>query len=318
MKRIGIIGAGHFGMALGYILSKNGHEPVFFIHHGKEDVIKNRWHKISLGQRASFTATANHLSTVHGLIVATPAQNVRHALSVVADFKTYPPLLITSKGIERGTHYLMSQVVDDVLPTAHYAILSGPSLADEMMADCPTAAVLASPWPPIDAFWLSVLGHDTFRLYISNDPIGVQMAGALKNVIAIACGVIDGLGLGHNARAAFITRGLREIIRLSLPLGAQSDTFLGLAGIGDLLLTSTTPKSRNYSYGFSLCKTSLVTDTPLVEGLWTAEAACDLADHYKIHAPIFHVVHALCRGHITPREAVDLMLRRPMGSEENL
>ena len=254
-------------------------------------------------------------------VVAVPSEHVR---STVLHLRTVlrpgAPILSVVKGIEEGTHLRMSEVIAEELPDRPIAVLSGPNLAREIAAGKPAGSVIASPDAELAAELAAVLSSDRFRVYTNPDVIGVELGGALKNVIAIAAGVVEGTGLGHNALAALITRGLAEISRLAVAAGGRRDTLAGLSGLGDLVLTCTGALSRNRHVGIELARGRTLDEVlagmkTVAEGVRTTDAALALGKRHGVELPITAQVAELLAGRKDARTALyDLMLR-PQRSE---
>ena len=211
---------------------------------------------------------------------------------------------------------MMSQIGEQILPESPYAVLSGPSFAAEVARDLPTAVTIASTDAQLAASFMAALGSSRFRPYLSKDPLGVEIGGAVKNVVAIACGIVVGRGLGDNARAALITRGLAEIVRLGVSQGAQAETFRGMSGLGDLVLSCTATQSRNHVLGLELGRghsvgTVTAGRRAVIEGVATAAAVTELAKKHGIEMPICAAVDAVLHHGASIDETVDQLLRRP-------
>lgn len=243
---------------------------------------------------------------------------VQHMRAVVARLRPTGPLVICAKGIERGTGLLPQEVVAAIHPGAETAILTGPNFAHEVASGLPAAAVVAAYTAPLRAHLVALLGSAAFRLYGNDDPVGAQLGGAAKNVIAIAAGAVIGAGLGENARAVLITRGLAELARLVTALGGRADTVSGLSGLGDLLLTCTGPSSRNYRCGLALGQGEHLTailsrGSGLIEGVATAPALLTRAQ--GVDLPICAAVAALLDGATTLHQAIAALMSRPTRDE---
>jgi glycerol-3-phosphate dehydrogenase (NAD(P)+) len=276
---------------------------------------------------ASLAATGSLEEAVQGadlLVFAVPSHAGRTILERLAGLVADTlPIISATKGIEEQTLRLMSEVMVDTLGPAgrgRVAVLSGPSFASEVATGHPTAVVLASHDPDSSRRLQSLLMTPQFRVYTGSDVIGVQLGGALKNVVAIAAGVVDGLNLGHNARAALITRGLAEMIRLGSAMGADPRTFYGLAGMGDLVLTCTGPLSRNHAVGVRLGAGEPLTNIlrgahTVAEGVHTSRAALGLANRFGIEMPIVREVCAVLFDNKSPRQGVADLMERAAKSE---
>jgi glycerol-3-phosphate dehydrogenase (NAD(P)+) len=226
--------------------------------------------------------------------------------------------VVCAKGIERGTGLFMSDIVADTLRGAMPAVLSGPSFADDVARGLPTAVVLAAPVEPIAEVLAAALSSATFRVYHSVDMRGVEIGGAAKNVLAIACGAVIGRGLGESARAALVARGFAELMRFARAYGAEPQTLMGLSGLGDLVLTASSLKSRNYAFGEALGRGLGVAEASggkLAEGALTAAALVDLADARGIDMPIARQVAALVAGEVSLDAAITALMSRPARTE---
>lgn len=290
---IGIIGQGAWGSALGEALKRNGYDPSFF------DRVINE----------------NDLSKCDGFVLAVPAQATRDVLLKTKHILEKKPLLITAKGIEKSTGLFQSQVIENVLSNPVWSILSGPTFASEVVQNLPCAAVLSSMKEKTSHFWLPLFSHSTFRLYLQDDYLGVQMGGAIKNVIAIASGILTGLDAGENARAALLTRALAEMMRFGVAHGAKAATFMGLSGIGDLMLTATSAQSRNFSLGLALAQGRVDVSKGVKEGALTASILIEKACEKNIHMPICQTVHDIIVRNISPKTALEALMLRPSTSE---
>ena len=295
----GILGGGRWGTALGLHLSRLGHrvliydineEAVRSINEGKHPYIPD----IELPGGIRATTELTEMEDFKTLICALPVQKVREVFSRL---KVMGRVINASKGIEIGTFRRVSEIVEELHPGVRVFALSGPSFAEEVSRGLPTAVVLAHRDREEEARELQrALISENFRVYLSRDLVGVELGGAFKNVIAIACGISDGLGFGHNARAALITRGLAEMTRIGVRLGARRETFFGLSGAGDLILTATSDLSRNRTFGLLLGKglspeEALERIGQVVEGVKTVEALKELVERENIYAPITEAVY---------------------------
>lgn len=300
MAQIGIMGAGAWGTALAH-------------------VARSRGHGVSVWSRQQ-RALAD-IESADALILAVPAQAARDALLAVKPVtRKNQPLIVAAKGIEQGTGLFMNEVVAEVMPQVCAMVLSGPSFAADVMKGLPTAVVLAGPTVQDASDWAATLSLPQFRIYASADVRGVEIGGALKNVLAIACGIADGRGLGDSARAALTTRGFAELSRFGRRMGAQSETLMGLSGLGDLLLTCASRKSRNYSFGLAIGEGQSVTEAlarsaGVVEGAFTVKIAYALAHLHHVDMPIVDAVHSIVDGRAAPEEEIARLLARPLGHE---
>ncbi len=265
------------------------------------------------------TVTADMAHALHGAAVALLAVPVQRLRAVAGRLQHHAgPVVVCAKGVEIGTLLLPSEIISEQLPACPVAVLSGPTFAAEIAAGLPAAAVLAAADPALRAELIVLLATPRFRLYGNDDMIGVQVGGAAKNVIAIAAGVVIGAGFGENARAALVTRGLAELSRLTVALGGQPETVMGLSGLGDLLLTCTGERSRNFSLGVALGQGTALADIlaarfGVTEGVATAPAL--LARAGDVEMPVCAAVAALLEGSVTPRQAMDVLLARRLRDE---
>ena len=299
-RRICVIGGGAWGSALAHVARTAGHSVAVW------------------SRRAPDSAAA---ASADALIVAVPAQAVRGVLAAIAPHvRPSTAIIIGAKGIEQGTGLLMNRVVKEILPENDSMVLSGPSFAADVLAGLPTAVVIAGPTLGMAADWAKALSLPQFRIYASDDVVGVEIGGALKNVLAIACGITDGQELGDSARAALTTRGFAELNRFAQKLGARPDTMMGLSGLGDLLLTSSSRQSRNYAFGHALgggtsVAEALALSTGVVEGAFTVRIAQVLAHKHSVEMPIVDAVHAVVDQGTSPKAEIARLLARPLKSE---
>jgi glycerol-3-phosphate dehydrogenase (NAD(P)+) len=250
------------------------------------------------------------------VILAVPAQATREMLpGLQGRVGIGIPVVLTAKGFEQQTALRLSEVVSEFLPQASLAVLSGPSFASDVGRGLPTAVTLASRKLPIAERIARMLAHPAFRLYASDDMIGVEMGGALKNVLAIACGIVEGRGLGASARAALITRGFAELQRFAVAHGARSETLHGLSGLGDLILTCSSPQSRNFAFGMALGAGRSPMGGKLSEGRFTAQAVVEMASGKAIEMPICAAVAAIIDGEMSVDQAIEALMTRPLRPE---
>ncbi|MSQ60392.1 MAG: NAD(P)-dependent glycerol-3-phosphate dehydrogenase [Betaproteobacteria bacterium] len=319
----GILGGGAWGSALASSLS-GGHDVELWgrdagllekMRHGRRN--DKYLPGIALHDAIRFTSEFESACANKDLIViATPVGGLRETLSNLRDAGCKTPVLWLCKGFERGTAKLPHQVAQEELPCGvKCGTLSGPSFAKDVARGLPAALTLASADAKFGRDMGLALNSSRLRIYSSDDLTGVEVGGAVKNVIAIAAGISDGLGLGESARAALITRGLAELTRLGLGLGGKLDTFLGLAGAGDLMLTCTSDQSRNRKVGLALAKGDSLGDIlarlgHVAEGVYTAQEALRLGERLGVETPITSAVCGVLQGKLTPRAAVDELMRR--------
>jgi glycerol-3-phosphate dehydrogenase (NAD(P)+) len=322
--KLGIIGGGAWGTALAQVASVGGRETLLWAL--EPDVVQaiNGRHENpvflpSIALNLEIRATSD-LAELHGCdawLVVTPAQHMRSVLAEARDCAK--PLLLCAKGIEERSGELLHRVAKEACPKADVAVLSGPTFADEVALGLPTAVTLAAEDRGLAERLRDRLALPTFRIYVSDDVAGAEIGGAVKNVLAIACGVVEGKGLGQNARAALIARGFAEMTRFGLAFGARAETLTGLSGLGDLVLTCSSTSSRNYSLGKGMGEgrdaAELMADRRTVaEGAFTAPVLAKLAREGGIDMPIVDAVDRLLKG--APIDAVvEALLSRPPRSE---
>jgi len=313
IRRLAVVGSGAWGTALAVQARRAGLAP---------QLIARRGERRARGETVTALADVQQADLGDAVLLAVPAQAVREVAAALAP-ATAPtvPVVLAAKGLDaQGPRFLLD-VLADGLPDRPLLVLSGPSFADEVVADQPTALNLAAaPAHSAVAVALARALHTRhFRPYVSTDPLGVQLGGAAKNVVAIAAGVARGLGLGDNAEAALVTRGLAEMARLGAALGAEPATLMGLAGLGDLVLTCHGPHSRNFRFGAALGAggdaAAAEREIGLVEGRWTAPLLVRLAQRHGLEVPIAEAVAAVLERRCDLAAAIDGLLERPLASE---
>lgn len=328
MQRIGIIGAGAWGTALAATIARAGRDVILWAREpevcaGINEARTNRTFLADVILPYTITATTELAVAckVDAVLVVVPAQFVRSLTDAMATcLKPGVPVVICAKGIERGSLLLMSEVIAGTLPTHPLAALSGPTFAGEVARGLPAAVTLASEDSGIAAALIKAITTPVFRAYRSDDLVGAEMGGAIKNVLAIACGIAEGRGLGDNARAALITRGLAEIVRLGRAKGARAETLMGLCGLGDLTLTCNAMQSRNFSLGHALGSGHRLDDilgnrTGVTEGVFSAEAVVALAAKLGAEVPICVAVDRILNHGASIDTAIETLLSRPTGVE---
>lgn len=327
MSRIGIVGAGAWGTALAATLSRAGHGCVLWAHEAEVvDGIRGSGHnpfflpEIDLtGVRATSDLAA--VSEADAVLLVVPAQFLRSLCRQSRPhWKAGVPAVICAKGVETDSFAAMSEVVTEELPATTLAVLSGPTFAVEVARGLPTAITLACADAVIGQQLVDWIGTPSFRPYLTDDVIGAEIGGAVKNVLAIACGVVEGRGLGDNARAALITRGMAELMRLAVAKGARTETCMGLSGLGDLILTASSQQSRNYSLGFALGEGKslaeiLASRRSVTEGVATAGAVIGLAAKLGVELPICAAVAGLLHHSRGIEETIHDLLARPFRHE---
>ena len=327
MSRISIIGAGAWGTALAQVYATAGHDVTLWareqaladtIQRTKENVTYLPGVQIAGSIRA--TSDLERALKEDILLNVVPAQHMRSILEQMKPFlRPDQPLVLCSKGIEIQSRKLLSDIVREECSNP-IAVLTGPSFASDLATGKPTAATLACTNKQLASRLQADLSSKTLRLYTSDDIVGAQIGGAIKNVIAIGCGIIEGLGLGESARAALVTRGLVEIARLTVALGGKRETLMGQCGVGDLMLTCASKQSRNFSFGLLMgqgqsAEEILSARKSVTEGVHTAKAAVQLAKDFDVDMPIVEQVHACIEGRISIRDAITEIMERPSKSE---
>ncbi len=333
MAKVSVIGAGSWGTALAIVLQKNQHDvTVWSI---IEDEIKmldeKREHLdklpgIKLSEKMVFTTDLEAAIKDKDMIVlAVPSPFIRGTAKNMAPYVSKDQLIVNvSKGIEEDTLMPLPQIIEEEIPQARVAVLSGPSHAEEVGRGIPTTVVAGAKKKEIAEFIQEVFMNDTFRVYTSPDMLGIELGAALKNVIALAAGMADGLGYGDNTKAALITRGIKEISRLALAMGASADTLSGLSGIGDLIVTCASQHSRNRKAGMLMgqgytMKEAMAEVKMVVEGVYSAKAAMGLSKKYNVSMPIIEQVNAVLFDDYPAKDAVvNLMLRDKKTEHEDV
>ena len=321
---VAVIGGGAWGTALAQMLASDGRDVMLWVRENEVylDITTNRRNTaflpgVEIAPTIRPTGRITDVATVSTVLVVTPAQHMRSVLETL--HKPPRDLVLCSKGIEQGTGRLMNDVAAEVCPESEIAILSGPTFAHEVASGLPTAVTLACSSPQQWERVSPIIARPAFRPYYSDDVTGAEIGGSIKNVLAIACGVVEGLGLGQNARASVIARGYAEMLRFGEALGAQSETLPGLCGLGDLVLTCSSTSSRNFSLGMALGKGGIAADlmadrTTVAEGAHTAPVLASLAQERQITMPIVTAVNTILEG-ADPRDVVAEMLARPLTAE---
>lgn len=327
--KIGILGAGSWGIALTVLLSGNGHDvTVWSIDANEIDMLNTyREHKTKLAgvkvdEKVVFTTDVElACKDAEMLVMVVPSPFIRSTSKTIAPFVNKEQIIVNvSKGIEESTLMTLTEIIEDEIPGARVGVLSGPSHAEEVGKKLPTT-VVCSAKDQITAFCIQdVFMSDLFRVYTSPDMLGIELGGALKNVIALAAGVADGLGCGDNTKAALITRGISEITRLGVAMGGKQETFNGLSGIGDLIVTCASQHSRNRRAGYLMGQGKTYQDAMeevkmVVEGVYSAKAAYLLSQKYKIEMPIVEMVNKILFENLSAKEAMYLLLTRMRTAE---
>jgi glycerol-3-phosphate dehydrogenase (NAD(P)+) len=328
LRKAGVIGAGAWGTALAQICVRGGLETRLWAREPEvvESIEARRENSlflpgVELDERLAVTGDLAALAECDLILSVAPAQHTRPALAAFAPHaRDGLPIVLCSKGVERGSLKLMTEVLAETVPQACPAVLSGPSFAGEAARGLPVAVTLACPNDALAADLSEALAGPNFRPYWSDDLIGAEVGGALKNVLAIACGISEGRELGRSAHAALITRGFAEMVRTAEALGGKAGTVAGLCGLGDLVLTCSSPQSRNMSVGLALGRgmsldEALSGKLSVAEGVESAPAVRDLVRKLGVDAPICEVVAAILDGRLGVDEALNALLSRPLKSE---
>ncbi len=329
MSRIAVIGAGAWGTALACVARRADNETTLWVREPElADVInskgENTLYLPDVPLVPGIRATSNLTEAVSGadaLLLVVPAQFLRTVTASMADaLPARMPIVICAKGVEQGTQALMSEVLTEVLPHAEPVVLSGPTFAQEVARDLPTAVTLATTDPETGTKVMAMIGAPHFRPYLSDDVVGAEVGGAVKNVLAIGCGIVSGLRLGDNGRAALITRGLAEITRLAVAKGGRPETLMGLSGLGDLTLTCNAMQSRNFSLGVALGEGRSLSDImaerrAVTEGVFSAGAVTALAAQLGVEMPICEAVDQVVNHGANIGTTIQTLLSRPFARE---
>ena len=317
---IGVVGAGAFGPALAVALARDGRRVTIYARDGAAVMQSTRENTrrlpgVALPDDLTVTDRLDDLVSAEVVLLSTPMQALRGFLSASGSVLEGKPLVACCKGVDLDTLTGPLAVVQDTCPSAIPALLTGPSFAADIARGLPTALTLACADPAQGQALQAMLSTPVLRLYRTDDTIGAELGGALKNVIAIAAGVVIGAGLGDSARAALMTRGYAEMVRLAIHLGARAETLAGLSGLGDLVLTCTSSQSRNFRFGHALGAGESFDPAVTVEGAATALAVSTLATREGLDLPVTAMVAALVQGRITLQDAVTALLSRPLKQE---
>lgn len=327
MQSLGVIGAGAWGTALAHLYASNGRDvSIWALESDVVDAINTRHENdiylkgIPLSPALKASSDIQDVASKDILLIVSPAQYLRATLEQIKDQVSGKSLVICSKGIELDTGLLMSQVAEEIVPDAHIAVLTGPTFASDIAKGLPGAVTLAMSNEDQADSLLKTLGVPLFRPYTTTDVIGTQLGGAIKNVIAIACGIVHGKKLGESARAALLTRGIAEIARLGVAMGAKKDTLLGMCGVGDLTLTCSSIQSRNFSLGAALGEGQSMEEilgarNAVTEGVHTAKSTLALARKNAVDMPITEAVNKCLNEGMPLDQAIEEMLNRPFKYE---
>lgn len=329
-KKVAVLGAGSWGTALALSLARNGYDVSLWgrspeMMREMESSRENKKYLPGIKIDEAITCTDDAASALKGAcatVYVVPAQAFRSCFESTNRFvESGVPVINCAKGIERGTHMLLSQIAAEIRPDMKFAVLSGPSHAEETAQSLPTMLTAASEDHETAVYVQDLFMSDVLRVYTSHDVIGTEIGGALKNIIALGAGISDGMGYGDNAKAALMTRGLAEISRLGIELGADRNTFMGLSGVGDLIVTCTSMHSRNRRCGIMIGegvspKEATERVGMVVEGMYTTEAAYELAKACGVEMPITEQIYRVIRGELPASEAVGLLMGREKKHED--
>lgn len=325
IQRITVLGGGAWGTALAQTCARAGRDVTLweFDAGNAEHLAKQRESRflpgVKLEDGIKVTRALAEASRADAILLVVPAQAMRSVTKSLA--QTIPagtPLIACAKGIEHGTHKFMTEIIAECAPNAMPAILSGPSFAADVARGLPTAVTIAAPDAAVAGALAQAINSGTFRPYHSTDVRGVELGGATKNVLAIAAGIVTGRGLGASASAALTTRGFAELVRFGKAFGAKTETMMGLSGLGDLILTCSTPQSRNFSTGVALAKgekPGAAAQGKLAEGVFTAPVLLEMAREKNVEMPISAAVAAVLAEKMSVDAAIESLLTRPLKSE---
>lgn len=324
-KTIGVIGAGAWGTALANVEARAGNKVVLYERESARaaEINNTRMSRllpgITIEPQVSITSSLADTAAADFILLVVPAQNTRAAAQSLAPLlKKEIPVIACAKGIERGTHKFVTEILGETIPQCRPAILSGPSFAEDVAKGLPTAVTLAAADEKLAADLSETLRSPAFRVYHTDDVRGVEIGGAAKNVFAIAAGIAVGRGLGASAHAALTTRGFSELVRFGRAFDARQETLMGLSGLGDLILTASSSQSRNYAYGVALGRGKNAAEASggkLAEGSFTASVLVEMARAKKIDMPIAEAVDDILQGKAEIGEAITRLLARPVGPE---
>ena len=322
-ERIAIVGAGAWGCALANVIARSGRAVLLAARNrAGADVLVHRRESprlpsVRLHDHVGIAPLSEDVGRYDAILLAVPSQHLREAATVIAPtLAKGTPVIACAKGIERGTHKFMTEVIAESARAARPAILSGPSFAEDVARGLPAAVTLAARDDKLSVALAHLLGSALFRPYHSTDVRGVEIGGAAKNVLAIAAGIVAGRGLGASAAAALVTRGFAELFRFGKAFGARQETLTGLSGLGDLILTCSSAQSRNYSYGMALGRGDPAhAGGALAEGIFTAPVLVEMANAKGVDMPIANAVVDILAGRASVDEATETLLTRPFRAE---
>jgi glycerol-3-phosphate dehydrogenase (NAD(P)+) len=321
ISRISVLGGGAWGTALAQTCARAGRDVTLWeFDAGNAEHLANQRESrylpgVKLEASIKVTRALAEAANADAILLVVPAQAMRSVMASLAQtMAADTPLIACAKGIEHGTHKFMTEIIAECAPNAVPAILSGPSFAADVARGLPTAVTIAAAHAGVAKALAHALNSGTFRPYHSTDIRGVEVGGAVKNVLAIASGIVTGRGLGASASAALTTRGFAELVRFGRSVGARAETMMGLSGLGDLILTCSSPQSRNFSYGVALGK-GVAPDGKLAEGAFTAPVLLEMARAQNIEMPISAAIAAVLTNEMSVDQAIESLLTRPIKAE---
>jgi glycerol-3-phosphate dehydrogenase (NAD(P)+) len=321
-QSVAVIGAGAWGTALASVATRAGRDVMLCARDAAAAAAmmatreNPRLPGVQIDPRIAVTGDLKSASQAQIVLLVVPAQHLRAAVAALAPYlPAKMPVIACAKGIEHGTHQFMTEVIAEAAPQAQPAILSGPSFAGDVARGLPTAVTLATADEALASALVHALGSPNFRPYHTSDVRGVEIGGAAKNVLAIAAGIVAGKKLGASAQAALTTRGFSELLRLGRACGARSETMSGLSGLGDLILSCSSPQSRNFSLGLALGRGEQPLQDKLAEGEFTAPVLIELARAKNVDMPVANAVAAILNGSTTIDQAIENLLTRPFKAE---
>jgi glycerol-3-phosphate dehydrogenase (NAD(P)+) len=321
ISRISVLGGGAWGTALAQTCARAGRDVTLWeFDAGNAEHLANQRESrylpgVKLEASIKVTRALAEAAKADAILLVVPAQAMRSVMASLAQtMAANTPLIACAKGIEHGTHKFMTEIIAECAPNAVPAILSGPSFAADVARGLPTAVTIAAADADVAEALAHALNSGTFRPYHSTDIRGVEVGGAVKNVLAIASGIVAGRGLGASASAALTTRGFAELVRFGKAVGARAETMMGLSGLGDLILTCSSPQSRNFSYGVALGK-GVAPDGKLAEGAFTAPVLLEMARAQNIEMPISAAIAAVLTNQMSVDQAIESLLTRPIKAE---
>ena len=328
MKKVSVIGSGSWGVALAMVLDRNGHNVKLWSYSEDEANLINNDHKCKFlpnievpSSIVCYTSLEEAIKDSEVILIVTPSKAIRTTISNLKPFvKDNQIFVLCSKGMDPNTEQIYTDVIKEILPNNPIAALSGPSHAEEVSANIPTAIVIAAETNEIALNLQEIFASDKLRVYTNDDMLGAELGGSLKNIIALACGIAIGLGYGDNTIAALITRGIAEIARLGVKTGAKQQTFYGLTGVGDLFVTCSSKHSRNRTAGVLIGQGMTIEEATkevgmIVEGIYAVDGAYKLARKYNVETPIINEMYDIIHNGKTPLEATTILMTRGKKTE---